>query len=79
MTGCPSLLWVCRVGVFVQRACSLLLLWLVVVLQEEVVTGHSKSSDQYDELGEIYLPVIVGVQVSHYLFHCLLILGILYV
>lgn len=62
---------------FVPRACSLLLLWLVVVLQEEVVTGHSKSSDQYDELGEIYLPVVVGIQVSHHLIHCFLILGVL--
>lgn len=60
-----------------QRLCSLLLLRLVIVLQEEVITGHCESPHQYDELGEIYLPVIVGVQVSHDLIHGLLILGIL--
>ena len=63
----------------VPRTGSLLLLRLVVVLQEEVVTGHSESADQDDELGEIYLPVVVGIQVSHHLVHCLLILGVLHV
>lgn len=88
MTGCPSLLskrfppwslWVCRVVVVVPRVCSLLLLLLFVVVQEEVVTGYSKSSNQYDELGEIYLPIVVGIQVSHNFIYCLLILSILHV
>lgn len=61
-----------------RRVCSLLLL-LVIVLQEEVVTGHSESSNQNDELCKIYLSIIVGIQVSHNLLHSFLILGILHV
>lgn len=76
----PWSVWVCRVVVFKARPSSSLLFFLLaVILQEEVVTGHSESSHQYDELGEIDLPVVVGVQVSHHLIHCLLILSILHV
>lgn len=62
---------------FDLKASSLLLHLLFIVLQEEVVTGHGESSDQDDELCEIYLPVVVGVQVSHHFIHCFLILSIL--
>lgn len=50
---------------------------LFIVLQEEVVTGHGERSDQDDELCEIYLPVPVGVQLSHHFIHPFLILSIL--
>ena len=59
-----------------ERA-SLLLLLLFIELQEEVVAGDGEGPHQDDELGEVHLPVSIGVQVTHHLVHRLLVLGIL--
>lgn len=53
--------------------------WFVIcfVLQEEVVAGHREGAHQNDELGEVNLPVVVGVQVVHHLLNCFIIFGAL--
>lgn len=38
-----------------------LLVFVLVVLQEEVVAGHGECPHQYNELCEVHLTVIVGV------------------
>ncbi|TNN69003.1 hypothetical protein EYF80_020864 [Liparis tanakae] len=43
--------------------------------QEEVVAGDSERAHQDDELGEVHLPVVVGVQVVHHLLHGFIIFG----
>lgn len=54
-----------------------LLVLVLVVLQEEVVAGHGERPNQDDELCEVHLAVVVGVQVTHDLVHGILVLSIL--
>lgn len=46
-------------------------------IQEEVVAGDRERAHQDDELGEVHLPVVVGVQVVHHLLNRLIIFGAL--
>lgn len=46
-------------------------------LQEEVVAGDCEGAHQDDELSEVHLPVVVGVQVVHHLLNRFIIFGVL--
>lgn len=46
-------------------------------IQEEVVAGDREGAHQDDELGEVHLPVVVGVQVVHHLLYSFIIFGVL--
>lgn len=57
-------------------------LWLRLVLgwwtvKEEVIAGHGERAHQDDELSEVHLTIIIGVQVTHHSLHGILVLCVL--